>query len=114
MLAVLRSSVCGLHSSDLAPDRNTVGQPPAVVASRGGAPSVVGFVLCETGSRAPLPLVLAPRGGPPCAAGRGGLWQRWPLRAGRRVSSRSRAPASSALAAGGGSEGHLISLQADG
>lgn len=114
MLAVLRSSVCGLHSSDPAPDRNTVGQPPTVVASRGGVPSVVGSVLCETGSRAPLPLVLAPRGGPPCAAGRGGLWQRWPLRAGRRVSSRSRAPVSSALAAGGGSGDWSVETQGDG
>lgn len=103
MLAVLRSSVCGLHSGDPAPDRNTVGRPPVVVASRGGVPSVVGSVLCETGSRVPLPLVLVPRCGPLCAAGRGGLWLRWPLRAGRRASSRSRAPVSSALAAAGGS-----------
>ena len=41
MLAVLRSSVCGSHSGDSAPDRNSVGRPPAVVSSRGGAPSVV-------------------------------------------------------------------------
>lgn len=104
MLAVLRSSVCGSHLGGRAPVRNSVGWPPAVVASRGGAPSVVVSVLCETGFRVSSLLVLAPRGGPPCAAGRGGLWQRWPLRAGRRVSSRSRAPVSSALAAGGGSE----------
>ena len=104
MLAVLRSSVCGSHSGGPAPDRNSVGRPPAVVASRGGAPSVVVSVLCETGSRVPLPLVLAPKCGPLCVAGRGGLWLRWPLRAGRRASLRSRAPASSALAAGAGSE----------
>lgn len=104
MLAVLRSSVCGLHSGDPAPDRNSVGRPPAVVASRGGAPSVVVSVLCETGFRVSSLPVLAPRCGPLCAAGRGGLWLRWPLRAGRRASSRSRAPVSSALAAGAGSE----------
>lgn len=104
MLAVLRSSVCGSHSGDPAPDRNSVGRPPAVVSSRGGAPSVVVSVLCETGFRAPSLPVLAPRCGPLCAAGRGGLWLRWPLRAGRRASSRSRAPVSSALAAAGGSE----------
>ena len=100
MLAVLRSSVCGSHSGDPAPVRNSVGRPPAVVASRGGAPSVVVSVLCETGFRVSSLPVLAPKCGPLCAAGRGGLWLRWPLRAGRRASSRSRAPVSSALAAG--------------
>lgn len=104
MLAVLRSSVCGSHLGDPAPGRNSVGRPPAVVASRGGAPSVVVSVLCETGSRVSSPPVLAPRCGPLCVAGRGGLWLRWPLRAGRRASSRSRAPVSSALAADAGSE----------
>lgn len=103
MLAVLHSSVCGSHSGGPALARNSVGRPPAVVASRGGAPSVVVSVLCETGFRVSSPPVLAPRCGPLCVAGRGGLWLRYPLRAGRRASSRSRAPVSSALAAAGGS-----------
>lgn len=114
MLAVLRSSVCGSHLGGRAPVRNSVGRPPAVVASRGGAPSVVVSVLCETGFRAPSLPVLAPRCGPLCVAGRGGLWLRWPLRAGRRASSRSRAPVSSALAAAGGSGDWPIEKQADG